>query len=78
MSYDMYVPTRTLFGAGMLDELHAQPMPGKKALLVISNGCSTKANGYLERTEEQLRRGGVETVLFGEVEANPLLTTVNG
>lgn len=77
MSYDMYVPTRTLFGAGMLDELHAQPMPGKKALLVISNGRSTRANGYLERTEEQLRRAGVETVLFAEVEANPLLTTVN-
>lgn len=77
MNYDMYVPTRTLFGAGMLNELHEQPMPGKKALLVISNGRSTKANGYLERTEDQLRQAGVETVLFDRVEANPLLTTVN-
>lgn len=44
---------------------------------MISNGRSTKANGYLERTEDQLRQAGVETVLFDRVEANPLLTTVN-
>ena len=77
LHYDMYVPTRTLFGAGMLDELHAQPMPGRKALLVISSGRSTGANGYLERTERQLRAAGVETALFDRVEANPLLETVN-
>ena len=74
--YNMFVPTRTLFGAGTLNELHAQPMPGKKALLVISNGRSTRASGYLTRTEEQLRTAGVETVLFDRVEANPLKSTV--
>ena len=42
MNFDMYVPTHTLFGAGMLNYLHSQKMPGKKALLVISNGKSTK------------------------------------
>ena len=71
LNYDMFVPTRTLFGAGTLNELHAQPMPGRKALLVISNGHSTRTNGYLSRTEEQLRMAGVETVLFDRVEANP-------
>ena len=76
LNYDMFVPTRTLFGAGTLNELHAQPMPGRKALLVISNGRSTRANSYLSRTEEQLRMAGVETVLFDRVEANPLKSTV--
>lgn len=47
MNFDMYVPTHTLFGAGTLNALHSQIMPGKKALLVISNGKSTKTNGYL-------------------------------
>lgn len=28
--YDMYVPTRVMFGAGMLNHLGKQPMPGKK------------------------------------------------
>ena len=44
MSYMMYDPTRVLFGAGQLNHLHEQAMPGKKALLVISNGKSTREN----------------------------------
>jgi alcohol dehydrogenase len=76
MSFNMYVPTRILFGAGQLNNLHAQKMPGKKAMIVISNGKSTRSNGYLARTEEQLRSAGVETVVFDKVEANPLRSTV--
>ncbi len=55
MSFNMYVPTRILFGAGELSNLHAQKMPGKKAMIVVSIGKSARANGYLARTEEQLR-----------------------
>lgn len=76
MSYNMYVPTRTLFGAGELNNLHKQIMPGKKAMIVISKGKSTRANGYLDRTEEQLKLAGVESVVFDKVEANPLKSTV--
>nr|WP_314466356.1 iron-containing alcohol dehydrogenase [uncultured Clostridium sp.] len=76
MSYTMYVPTRTLFGAGMLNELHKQVMPGKKALIVISNGKTTRANGYLERTEAQFHTAGVETTVFDKIQANPLKSTV--
>lgn len=76
MSFQMYVPTRTLFGVGELNNLHSQKMPGKKAMIVISNGKSTRSNYYLDRTEEQLNMAGVETVLFDKVEANPLKSTV--
>jgi alcohol dehydrogenase len=31
----MHVPICILFGAGMLNELHKQVMPGKNALIVI-------------------------------------------
>ncbi len=61
---------------GELNNLHKQVMPGRKALLVISNGRSTRTNGYLDRVEEQLAKGGVESVLFDRVEANPLVGTV--
>jgi len=76
MSYNMYVPTRTLFGAGQLNNVHTQKMPGEKAMIVISNGKSTRSNGYLARTEEQLKLAGVETVVFDKVQANPLRSTV--
>ena len=55
LNFNMWIPTRILFGADELKNLHRQEMPGKKALLAISNGKSTRENGYLAATEEQLR-----------------------
>lgn len=76
MSYMFYAPTRVLFGAGQLSKLHEQTMPGKKAMLVISNGKSTRMSGALDRTTEQLRAAGVEMALFDKVGANPLKSIV--
>lgn len=74
--FDYNVPTHTVFGAGSLNRLHEQALPGRKALLVISNGKSTRAHGYLDRTVEQLQKAGVESVVFDRVEPNPLKDTV--
>lgn len=71
LNYNQYIPTQILFGAGQLNNLHTQTMPGKKALIIISNGKSTRANGYLTRTEEQLHQVGVETKVFDGVAPNP-------
>jgi alcohol dehydrogenase len=76
MSYNMYVPTRFIFGTGRLNELHTQKLPGKKAMVVISNGKSTKANGSLDRTIEELSKAGIDSVIFDQVQANPLKSTV--
>lgn len=45
-------------------------------MVVISNGKSTQASGALDRTLEQLRMTGVETLLFDKVVANPLKAIV--
>jgi alcohol dehydrogenase len=76
MGFLMYIPTRILFGAGQLNNLHQQKMPGKKAMLVISGGKSVRENGSLARTEEQLRLAGVEFAVFDQVQTNPLKSTV--
>lgn len=76
-NYDMYIPTRVMFGKGMLNKLGDQPMPGRRAMIIISNGKSTRANGYLARTEEQLHRAGVETFVFDGVAPNPSVGNVN-
>lgn len=76
MNFQMHVPTNVLFGAGTLQKLHRQTLPGKKAMVVISNGKSTKANGYLDRTLEQLAKAGIAAAVFDKVEANPLRSTV--
>lgn len=76
MSFQMYVPTRILFGAGALNQLSMQKMPGRKALVVVSDGKSTKVNGYLDRLVKELEKADIETVLFDRIEANPLKATV--
>lgn len=40
-NFDFNNPTRILFGSGKLEELGDQAMPGKKAMVIISNGKST-------------------------------------
>lgn len=76
MDFNMYVPNKILFGAGTLNELGKQQLPGKKAVIIISNGKSTRANGYLSRTEEQLAQAGVATSVFDKIQPNPLKETV--
>ena len=72
MNFTYYIPTRILFGAGMLNELHAQKLPGKKALIVTTIGKSIKKYGYLDRVGEQLAKAGVSTVLFDKILPNPV------
>lgn len=76
MSFNMYVPTRFVFGNGRLNELHQQQMPGKKAMLTTSNGKSVRENGALDRTLEQLKKAGIEAAVFSEIGANPTKTAV--
>ncbi len=74
--FQFYMPTRILFGKGSLSKLRKQRMPGKKALIVISSGKSTRSNGYLARVEEELAATGVESVVFDKILANPIIANV--
>lgn len=76
MNFSFYNPTRILFGAGELNNLHKQTMPGKKALLLISNGKSTKVNGSLDRTIEQLEKACIEYAIFDKIMENPYKSVV--
>ncbi len=69
-------PTNLIFGSGTLDELGKQTMPGSKAMLLISNGKSTKTNGSFDRTAEQLQTAGVEYAVFDKIMENPLKSAV--
>ena len=72
MNFDLNNPTKILFGSGKLNELGSQPMPGKKALLLMSGGKSAKVSGAYERTLEQLSKAGVEVAEFAKVMENPV------
>ena len=71
-----YIPSKFVFGSGLFDKLSDEKLPGRKALIVISGGKSTRANGYLDRLEKQLDKMSIAYALFDKVEANPLKATV--
>lgn len=47
-------------------------MPGKKSMVLISNGRSTKVNGYLDRTLKGLKKAGAEAAVFDKIMENPV------
>lgn len=73
--FQFYMPTKVLFGPGQLGHLHEEQLPGKKAIIVTSNGQSVKKYGYLQQVETELDKAGIAHVLFDRVRPNP--TNVN-
>lgn len=72
MSFTYHIPTKVLFGPGKLDDLAAEKLPGKKALIVISAGTAMKQYGYLDRVVSLLQKAGAESVVFEKILPNPI------
>jgi len=76
MTFKFFMPTNIVFGSGSLDELGRQPLPGRKALIVISAGTSMRRLGYLERVESLLQANGAETTVYDKIQPNPTRDSV--
>ena len=72
ITFDFNNPTHIIFGSGTLNTLHAQALPGKKALLLISNGRSSKINGSLNTVQAELKKAGVGYAIFDKIMENPV------
>lgn len=64
MKFTYSIPTKILFGPGSFNDLATTPLPGKKALVVITAGKSMRANGYLDRLIDMLDKQGIGHALF--------------
>ena len=76
MPFNFNIPTSFVFGSGSVKKLHKQRLPGKKALIVISSGKSTRANGYLDTVQDELTQAGVAYAVFDKISANPVIDNV--
>lgn len=72
MHFNYFMPTKIIFGRGRLKELATLPLPGKKALIVITNGKSMINLGYLGRVIDYLKDNGASAVVFDKVLPNPI------
>lgn len=72
MHFDFFIPTQIIFGRDRLQELAELPMPGTKALIVITNGRSMRNLGYLDRVTNYLAQQGIDAEIFDKVLPNPI------
>ncbi len=75
-NFDFNSPTRIFFGCGAIDKLKDIKFPGKKALLLMSNGKSAKVSGGYDKTIAGLKQANVEFVEFAKIMENPVKEVV--
>ncbi len=76
MHFNFFMPPQLIFGRGKLDELSTITLPGKKALIVITNGKSMIRLGYADRVISLLQQNSCSSVIFDKAQPNPNLTQV--
>ncbi len=78
MNRELFVPRSHQPGLwpGRDPEAAQAASAGKHALIVISSGKSTRANGYLDIVQDQLTQAGVTYTVFDKILANPVLDNV--
>ncbi len=71
LNFDLYLPTKLIFGIGTLERIGVEAKSvGKKALIVTGKRSSQK-NGALERVIQLLSRENIESVIFNKIKSNP-------
>lgn len=76
MNLTYHIPTKIVFGPGSLQELKTLPLPGNRALIVITSGGSMRRLGYLDRITTMLAERGIESVVYDKVLPNPIVGNV--
>lgn len=72
MKFDFFMPANIRFGAGALETLATAPLPGKKALIVVSAGTAMKRLGFMERVRTLLAKNNVGSVVYDKIQPNPI------
>ncbi len=76
MEFMFYIPTKIYFGAGALERLATVPLPGKKALIVVSKGGSMFRLGILDRVKGYLNKAGIDADVYQGISPNPNLDEI--
>lgn len=68
---DNYTPTRVVFGPGRLDELGTMELPGKKALICVTEDGLMEKLGIQQRVISLLQKNNAAWAVFDKVTPNP-------
>lgn len=73
-SFELYMPTRLVYGADSIEKLAAAVAPYGKRALITYGGGSVVRSGLLDRVK---KRDRFEVVEFSGIEPNPRVSSVN-
>ncbi|GFK95846.1 1,3-propanediol dehydrogenase [Fundidesulfovibrio magnetotacticus] len=77
-AFNLFMPTRILFGPGRLSELGSTPhLPGGKALVVTGASGAMERAGILGRVVRALEGRGMEAVVYAGVTPNPVESSID-
>ncbi|WP_320170292.1 iron-containing alcohol dehydrogenase [Maridesulfovibrio sp.] len=72
LNFQIFIPTRIIFGPGKISELGTVRLPaGKKAMVVIGESGAMIRNGYLDKVQAALAAQDVSTLVFDKIAPNP-------
>ena len=66
-----YIPTKVVFGPGKLKELASMKLPGKKALICVTEDGLMEKLGIQGRVLQYLSQNQIESVVYDKVTPNP-------
>lgn len=73
---NIYLPTKVVFGIGKLKELETIKLPGKKALICVTEDGLMEKIGIQQKVIEYLKNNNIESVVFNGVCPNPTKLSV--
>ena len=76
MNHKFYMPVQLHFGRGCIEELGKITLPGKRALIVITDESWITEQGHLARIQALLKKAGADNAVFNQVKPNPTKTIV--
>ncbi|NQT59196.1 MAG: iron-containing alcohol dehydrogenase [Bacteroidetes bacterium] len=75
--FTYYVPVKLVFGEGALNQAGEQVSAYGKKAMIVTTGNFFKENGLVDRLQDILKKDGVGSIHFPDVDPNPLNTQID-
>lgn len=75
--FTYYVPVKLVFGEGALNQAGEHVSAFGKKAMIVTTGNFFKETGLVDRLKDILKKAGVDSIHFPEVDPNPLNTQID-
>lgn len=76
-NFDYYAPVRIVFGEGAIEKTGEHTAAWGKKALIVTTGTYFKETGLVDRLRGILKKSGVDSIHYPDVDPNPLNTQID-